>query len=204
MSLYRYALRIDKEFDKVRDFVVGRGFSGFAVREVADGNEHWHWYLESDNIKLNSFRPLLKRHVPGLAGNGSYSVKQCDSEVERYWRYCLKGEGENAGFEVAWRHGLDWTDEKFEQLHREFWSEAKKRDKKVLAGPIVEAVLETCKRTGIKYDQREKISYEYIKELVRRKKAINKFVVKSQCLLISALLCPDDTAVYNLASEIWI
>lgn len=203
MSVYRFALRTDGHFEKVKSFVESKGFSGYAVREVADDNEHWHWFLEG-NVKPNSFRVLLKRSVPEFVGNGSYSVKQCDADVERYHRYCLKGEGSGAGYEVVWRNGLLWTDERFEELHRGYWEEHDKAKKQRERGSIVDVVLEECRRTAVKYDNRNKIAELYIRECVRRKKAINKFLVKSQCLLITTLLCPDDTAIVNLAAEVWL
>lgn len=200
---YRYALRIDSNFSEVRDLVVAKSFTVFAVREVADQNEHWHFYLEG-SIKLNSFRASLKRAVPALVGNGRYSVKQCDADVEKYFRYCLKGEGNGAGYEIAWRTGLLWTDDRFEELHQAYWDENEKLKKKLRSGPIVDSVVDECKRTAVDWNDRVKISELYIRELVRRKKPINKFVIKSQCLLVSSLLCPDDSGIINLASEVWL
>lgn len=203
MGTYRYALRIDKEFTATKEFVEKLGFSGIAVRESKDENEHWHWYLEGP-VKPQSFRVRLTKGVPALKGNGSYSVKECGVDPEPYWRYILKGDGEGAGYDVQWRHGLVWTDEKLEELHQAYWTENAKLRRKVEKMTVTDAVLEECKRTAVSWEDRQKIGLLYIKELIRRRKAINKFMVKSQCLLITALLCPNEDAAFNIAAEVWL
>ena len=105
--MLQLALRTDSEFDAVKAVIVASDYSGFAVREVAGDNEHWHWYLEGDKYKtIRSFRTILLRKVPALVGNAGYSLKACDEKYENYWKYMCKGDSEGHGPNIAWSHGL--------------------------------------------------------------------------------------------------
>lgn len=197
------ALRTDKDFNSVKKFVEERGFSGFAVREVADQNEHWHWYLEGDRFKsINSFRTTLTKTVPALKGNGGYSAKLCDNDVEKYWRYMCKGESDGAGAEIAWKHGLLWTDARLEELHQSFWANAPNAKRRKLA-PIADVVFERCKAKQVAWDDRRTIFEEYIRELYARDKPINLFSVKSSVNLLQIKLAPTvDDGVQQLLNQV--
>lgn len=189
--MLRLALRIDKSFDAVKEFIVSAGYSGFAVREVVGDNEHWHWYLEGDKYSsVQSFRVKLVKSVPELRGNGAYSVKQCDEHYEKYWQYMAKGDGEGATPVLSWRHGLLFTDEKMEELHEAYWSVNHDLKRRKLQ-PVMDEVLERCKRAAVQYHDRRTIFREYIKVLYERNKPINLFSVKSGVNLIILKLCPD-------------
>lgn len=192
MSAIKLSLRIDKCFSEVLEYVEEKGMSGWCVREVAgDENEHWHWYLEGDGFKnLQAFRVSLTRRIPELKGNGAYSVKECDENVERYWQYMAKGDGDGEGVTPAWRHGLLWTDDKLEELHRAYWSENHAFKKRKLR-PIDEVVLEKAKEAGVAWDRPYDLQKIYIKELFARNKPINLFSVRSHCNLIALQLAPD-------------
>lgn len=199
MAAYKFALRTDRSFEAVRDFVVSKDISGFAVREVATDNEHWHWFLET-RMKMNSFRELLRRAVPDLRGNGGYSVSQVKDE-SKYLRYMCKGDADGQGCEVAWKHGLLYTDEKIEELHTEYWTENRAMKKRRVAGGVLDAVIDQCKEGAVQWDERKAIGEMYIKELVARSKPINLFSVKSAVNLIQVKLCPDDSAIKELAER---
>lgn len=186
------AMRIDKCYDEVLSFVEERGMSGWCVREVAGAdNEHWHWYLETDGFKnLQAMRVALTRKVPDLKGNGAYSIKSCDENVERYWQYMAKGEANGEGVLPCWRHGLLWTDEKLEELHAAYWSENQVRKRQKLR-PIDEVVLEKAKEAGVAWDRPYELQKIYIKELFARLKPINMYSVRSHCNLIALQLAPD-------------
>lgn len=199
LKMYKYALRIDKEVEKVKTFLGAKGISGWGVREVADQNEHWHFYLETD-IKPSSFRVVLKRAVPELAGNGAYSVSDV-KDVDKYIRYMAKGEQEGLLPEVVWKHGLLWGDEKVEELHEEYWTTNKSLKKRRAVG-VMDWVVDECKRRDVKWDDRRTIGEIYLKELAERSKPINLFAVKSNINLVQVKLCPDDTAINQLAEQL--
>lgn len=201
------ALRTDKDFDKVLKFIEEKGYSGFAVRETTEdgNNEHWHWFIEGDKYRnVNNFRTHLTKNVPALKGNGGYSAKLCDADVEKYWRYMCKGSAEGQGAEIAWKHGLLWTDERLEELHQAYWANAPQAKKRKLP-PIADAVLDRCKRKAIAWNDRRTIFQEYIMELYARDKPINLFMVKSNVNLLQIKLSPDvDTAVQELLNQVAI
>lgn len=199
------ALRTDKEFEAVKSFVVEKGYSGFSVREVSGDNEHWHWYLSGDRFKnVQTFRVNLTKAVPSLRGNGNYSAKECDDEVEKYWRYMCKGEAEGTGAEIAWRHGLLWTDERFESLHQEYWvNNVQARKRKLPA--VAEVVLDKCKRSAVQWNDRREIFRQYIIELHSRDKPINLYQVKSSVNLLQIKLAPNaDDAIQELLNQVSI
>jgi len=190
-----YALRTDKEFDKTRDFIVGYCQSGWCVREVSGDNEHYHWYLKCTK-KVEAFRIALIRAVPELKGNAGYSISVVKDE-DKYLRYMAKGEADGTGCSYAWRHGLDWTDEKLEELHQAYWAE-NRRMRKRKVGTVTDYVLDYCKQEKLKWDDRRTITAEYIRELVRRDKPVNLFSLKSNVNLIQCKLCPDEDAIETL------
>lgn len=198
---FRYALRTDKAFEKVRDFITSKGgISGWSVREVSGDNEHWHWYLETD-LKVEAFRAALTRAVPTLKGNAGYSISQVKDQ-DKYLRYMSKGESDGTGPNVAWKHGLLWTEEKLEELHQAYWEE-NRRLKKRKVGTVMDYVMDQCKAEQIKWEDRRTITEYYIKELVKRDKPVNLFSLKSNVNLIQCKLCPDDSAIgllLNLAA----
>lgn len=201
----KIALRTDKDFDSVKNFLVEKGYSGFAVRETTEGgnNEHWHWYLEGDKYRnMQTFRVNLTKAVTVLKGNGAYSAKECDEEVEKYWRYMCKGEAEGAGAEVAWRHGMLWTDERIEELHQAYWAQNVQARKRKLPA-IADVVLEACKRAAVHWDDRREIFRQYIIELHKRDKPINLFQVKSNVNLLMIKLAPQaDDAIQSLLNQV--
>lgn len=199
----RIALRTDKDFSGVRDFVVAKGYSGFSVREVSGENEHWHWYLEGDKYRnIQAFRVNLTKTVTELKGNGAYSAKVCDQDYEKYWAYMCKGESNGCGAQVAWKHGLLFTDEKLEELHQAYWDENQAR-KKRKAQPVFQEVLESCKQLGVEWSDRRTIFGAYIKALYKRDKAINLYQIKSQVNLLMIKLAPQaDDAIEVLLNQV--
>lgn len=196
---FHFAMRTDKEFAAVKAFVESvPDTTGFAVREVAGDNEHWHWYLRTPK-KISPFRQALVKKVPGLSGNGAYSVKAC-TDNEGYWRYILKGEAVEVPAEVVWQLGVEWTQEKFDQLHEAYWEENRKRRKRA-AGSVQDHVVDEAKRRAVRWDDRKELCRIYIKELVARSKPINTFAVKASVNVVQCLLCPDDEALESLVNQ---
>lgn len=202
MTLYKLAVRIDKEVSKFTSFLSDKQISGWGVREtVAGANEHWHFYVET-LIKPVSLRVLMKRAIPELVGNGAYSVQDV-KDMDKYLRYMAKGESEPVMPEVVWKSGPLWTDLKIEELHDDYWQE-NQRLKKRRVESVVDTVLDACKDGGVAWDDRTAIAELYIKELVARHKPINIYSVKSSVNLIQVKLCPDDSAIRDLAAQVHI
>lgn len=201
MALYKLAIRVDKAVDRVIGFFGEKVVPGFGVREVAGENEHWHFYVETA-LKPNSFRAALRRKIEDLVGNGAYSVAEC-RDVDKYLRYMSKGDGPDLLPEIVWKFGPMWTDEKVEELHQEYWAENAAM-KKRRTESVVDVVIDRCKALRIAWDDRSYIAEEYIKELVERSKPINIYSVKSAVNLIQIKLCPDDSAIKQLASQVHI
>lgn len=204
MALLRLAVRTDNSYDEVKEFITTKQASGFAVYEKAgDNNEHHHWYLEVNGYKnVQTFRVALTKKIPGLKGNGSYSVKECDDDYERYWQYMCKGAGSGTGPQVVWRHGLIFTDEKLEELHQAYWNENRMK-KRAKVEPIMDVVYDQLKADGTAWRDREAIAHAYIRELYKRNKPINLYSVKSACNLLQVRLAPvADEAIKFLAESL--
>lgn len=191
------ALRTDKAFLAVKDWVEKEALTGFAVREVAGENEHWHWLLRDvRERKLHALRVKLTRAVSELTGNGSYSLTEC-RDVEKYERYLCKGESEGAGVEIAWRHSLEYTDAWVEDTHKAYWSENRRLKKKRGMG-VMDHVIDEARRLNVPWSNRAKIGELYIRELAARSKPINTFAVKAAVNGIQVQLCPGDEAIKQL------
>ena len=194
------ALRTDKCFDEVKAFVDAKGFGGFAVREVAGTNEHWHWLLEAGVANIQAFRVALTRAVPDLKGNAAYSATLV-KELDKYERYLAKGDSEGVNPEIAWRQSIKYDDAKMEELHEEYWTENRKL-KKRKAGTAMDETLDECKRDNVAWTEREKISERFLRALVKRNRPVNIFAARSSVNAIQIQLCPDDTAFKQFAEQI--
>lgn len=199
MSFYDLAVRLDSSFDDFLAWCDRRSEAGFVVREYADSGEHIHAYLYS-RLKPNSFRVILKREVPGLAGNGSYSVALC-KDVEKYQRYICKGECPGSGADVLWSCGPQFSSENLYVFHEDYWASNNATKIRRVTG-VLDYVLDECKEGGIAWDDRRTISEKYLRELVARSKPINLYSVRSAVNLIQVKLCPTDEALQFLASKV--
>lgn len=201
----RLCLRIDKCFPEVRAFVESKGYSGFAVREVAgEDNEHWHWYLEGGPYpNVQRFRVQLTRSVPELRGNRAYAAKEASQDTyEQYWKYCCKGTSEANAPEISWRHGLLWTDAKFTELHAAYWA-ANPRAAARRARPARDIVLERCREARVEWDDRREIFKHYINVLFEQNKPINLFMVRTHVNLLQLQLAPNrEDAVELLLNQV--
>lgn len=169
------------------------------VKEVTDGNPHFHAVLHTKK-KLPAFRAMLKRAMPELNGNGSYSVSLV-RELEKYQRYMLKGDSRALDPEVVAFNGITYSDPEWRaERHDAYWDEADEITRKRKRASVTDDVLSQCKAERVAWDNRARIAEMYIRELVARDKAINLYSVKSAVSLIQAKLCPDDSCIKDLAS----
>lgn len=177
------------------------GGAYLVVKELEGSNPHFHAVLHSLR-KLSAVRAAIKRAIPTLNGNGSYSVAQV-RDLAKYQRYMMKGESEDVMPVITAGFGLMYTDPSWqEEQHDAYWEEAATLTRKRKAAPVFEAVLHECKVRQISWQNREAIGRIYIKEQADRDKGINIFALKSQVNLIQIKLCPDDSAIEDLARQI--
>lgn len=194
-----FALRTDKCVTEVKAWLATHCFGGFGVREVSGENEHWHWLLDApeEGKKIQNYRVSLSRAIPDLKGNGAYSLTEV-KDRDKYIRYCCKGASSSVGPEVVWAHGMLFSaDRWWVAFHEAYWRENSNL-RAARAMPAARAVILKLKNNSVRWQDREAIGREYIKELVARDKPINLFAVKSVVNLLQIQLCPDDQALENL------
>lgn len=198
---YDIAIRLDaSDPARLLGVLSSDGGSYLVVKEMEDENPHFHVFLRSAR-KLPAVRAALKRAMPELNGNGSYSVALC-RDVERYHRYMMKGEAAAVMPQVVGAFGMQFSDEVWQQdTHDAYWRENEEIGRRRKLVPVAEAVLQACRDANIRWDAREKISELYIRELLSRDKAINLFSVRSHVSLLQCKLCPDDSAIKDLAGH---
>lgn len=180
------ALRTDTYFEKVKAWVEKEGFGGFAVREVAGDNEHWHWILHVGSKSIKQVRNSLMRNVKELSGNGAYSLTEC-RDKDKYERYMCKGDAEGTGVSLAWRNGLEYSDEKLEELHAAYYTENKKLKRKA-TGTMIDYVVDECKRKSIGWRKRDEMAKIYIKEQTARGKPLNLFAARATLNTVQVVL----------------
>jgi len=203
MSDVRYdlAIRVDAvDSTALLGVLSADGGAYLVVKELEDSNPHFHCYLRTAR-KLPAVRAALKRAMPELNGNGSYSVSQC-RDVERYLRYMLKGPSATEMAEVVAANGLEYQSDEWQQAqHLAYWDENEMLGRRRKLLPVAEAVLQACKDAKLDWSARERIAELYIRELVSRDKAINLFSVRSNVSLLQCKLCPDDSAIKDLCGH---
>lgn len=177
------ALRLDiLHDDNVQQLVAlcdSLGGSYWIVREGDTANPHLHGHL-CTRTKLNSVRQAFKRRFPGHSGNGHYSIKQCDQDVEGYDRYMAKGGAEGDDPIVIARSGLEFTLDNIKDWHKDYWSvnqELMKKRRKKLQGAVADQLLQECLDKGIK--SRGGIGLVYLSLMKAANKPINTFAGKA-------------------------
>lgn len=180
----------------------------FVVKEFggANGeNPHVHCYFESDK-KLDALRKDFKRKFPGNAGNGGYSLKECDDDVEAYGRYMCKGPDKETLPDVVARQGLRYTDEWVRDMHDQYWVNnaalMTNKRKRAAQGNAVERLELECKEKGIRWDDRKAIALEFVRLYKASARPINTFFARQVVNTVSCLLDPSGDAEERLATEI--
>lgn len=196
-----YALRVDGSPD-ISGWLSRYADTFIAVREGGSDNPHIHVLFRSTQ-RLSALRKACQRAFPG--GNGSYSLKQCAADVSGYERYICKGESEDSLPEIVCRQGIEYTDDWIKDQHSAYWvnnqaiRENRVARKRIKSATAVELVEEQCKNLGVKWNDRVRISEEYIKMLVSARKAINIFQVRAVTNTVSCLLDVSGQATNHLA-----
>lgn len=194
-----YALRVDGDHAPVVEFLNSIGASGFGVRESAGDNLHCHYYIRIAK-KEQALRKALLKAVPGLRGNGGYSLAAA-RDADAYEKYMCKGESEAEMPQVVWSHGFDADADRLKSLHDSYWNEREAQERRKRKLPTADAVLADCKRRTIQWDNRRAITEAYIREVAARNKPINLYAVKSAVNAIQVALCPTDEAIDELVNR---
>lgn len=203
-EVFHTAIRLDADdVTQLRAVLEADGGAYMVVRETCeDGrNVHFHGVLISKR-KSTAVRAAIKRAMPQLNGNGSYSCVPV-RDLDKYHRYMLKGKSRSTGPEIVCANGIQYTEESWrDEQHDAYWDENEEINRTRKKKRVFDAVLDQCKEAGLEWTNREAIAKKYIKELSDRNMAINLFSVKSHCNLIQVKLCPDDRAIEDLAGHI--
>lgn len=171
------------------------------VKELEDSNPHFHAVLHSTR-KLPAVRQAIKRAYPSANGNGAYSVTMV-RDLSKYQRYMMKGPSSEQMPHVVAANGINYASGSWqEEQHDAYWVEADEIKRKRSKANIVDSVTSYCKEQKYSWTNREAIAQAYLRELVARNKPINKFAAKSAVNLIQVYLCPDDTAIEELARDV--
>lgn len=199
--VYDIAIRLDGlDHSDLLEVLEQDGGAFLVVREVSGDNVHFHVVLHSKR-KHTAVRAALKRQMPGINGNGAYSCVPV-RDLGKYQRYIMKGDSRDLMPEVVAANGVNYCDPSWqEEMHDLYWDENEELTRKRKRQPTFEVVLDACKERGIVWSNREAIARIYIKELSDRDKPINLFSLKNQINLIQIKLCPDDSAIEDLAAK---
>lgn len=199
-EVYKYAIRFDGTDEA--PFLAWLGTMGgayFVVRESHDNNPHFHAVLHSER-KINAVRMALRRKFPETHGNGSYSLTLV-RDLEKYMRYMCKGASVNEAPDVVGRNGIGYTDTAVAGWHEQYWATNAELQEARAEMTVMEACIAACKDASVDWRNREKIAELYIRELVRRRKPINLFSVRSSVNFIQVEICEDDSAILDLAAH---
>lgn len=193
-----YSLRIDGALQAVLAWIAHHAIGGWGVREVSGDNEHWHFHLHTDKT-IKQLRCSFNREVPDLKGNGKYSLTEC-RDGGKYDRYMAKGDSDGQYPEVVWKHGVEYTDEWFEEQHDLYWEENRKLKKRKI-GSMIDWVVDECKRQNVEWSNRKKISEIYIRELGARSKPINLHAVRANVNSVQYQLCGNEECLSALVDR---
>lgn len=197
---YDYSLRVDgTDSAKLLEWLAGDTGSYMVVRELHDSNPHFHVVLRSKK-KIQPLRMAFRRKFPELSGNGGYSITAV-RDLDKYHRYMCKGADRDTMPDVVGSNGIGYGAEQIEEYHARYWATNEERQRSLAALPVAENVLCTAREEGVSWSNREKLAELYIRELVRRDKAINLHAVKAAVSLLQCKLCPDDSAIKDLAGH---
>lgn len=194
------AFRVDGEDPSdLINFLDEDGGAYFVVKEVADGNHHFHAVLRSRRA-VQPLRMAFKRYMPpDMVGNGAYSIAVV-RDLDKYHRYLCKGDQHGVWPEVVGANGIQYQDLEWQNAqHEAYWTENARLAGERTKVSVMDAVLDAARAEGLRWTDRERIAFIYIREQAARGKGINTFQVRSAVNLIAIKLCPDDSAIEELA-----
>lgn len=198
---YQYAIRFDSsDSSKLVEWLNKDTGAYLVVKELEDSNPHFHAVLHSKRVITAVRTSFRKTVLDGRAGNGAYSITPV-KDLDKYQRYMCKGESRDVEPHVVSSNGIEYSAEAVSEWHAAYWATNAQIVAARASMNVQEAVLQACKDANVEWRSREKIAELYIKELVARNKVINTFTVRANVNLLQVKLCPDDTAILDLAAH---
>ena len=185
--MYAFALRcdyVDSDKSRLSDWLSSNATSYLVTYEEVDGeNPHIHALLYSAK-KLDALRKSFKRAFEEKRGNGSYSLKVCDQNVDDYMSYICKGDGHGSMPFVVIAQGLDFDEEGVVEAHDRYWDNNAKyqraaKERSMARGSMVDVVEKLCREQGVRSYERKKIALVYIREMKKMRKSINVFAARA-------------------------
>lgn len=199
-TLFDYSIRVDgSDSGKLIEWLTQDGGAYLVVKEKHDDNPHFHIVLHSKK-KIQPLRMSFRRKFPEHSGNGGYSIIPV-RDLDKYHRYICKGADRETEPDVVGSNGMRYGADSIREWHARYWSAAEERQRGVSSLPVADCVLEKLKEAAVNWSNRERIAEEYIRELLARNKSINLHAVKAAVSLIQCKLCPDDSAIKDLAGH---
>lgn len=198
---------VDADKEPLVKWLDSSACSYLVVHETHDGeNPHVHVVFHSGK-KLSALRMDFKRKFPTKIGNGGYSMKECDDDVEAYMRYMCKGDSSDDAPVVLACQGLEYSSDKVAAAHAAYWvnnealkSNAQKRKKLVKPQTVIEQLEAECKEKG--YKTKEQIAAWYIRKLRDARKPINIFSARAIVNTVWVLVDGSEAAIDQLANSI--
>lgn len=206
VDMVQFALRLDYKseyYDRVLA-ILCLASRYFAVIEDGDQgqNTHIHAIMYSDK-KLAALRKAIQRQFPEERGNGFYSLKECDQDIDAYMRYMCKGSSKESMPVILGYCGLDYNKSSIVDWHNAYWvnnealAKNKKKRKGKDAGTVTEILEKRCKEKKIRADEREKIAHEYIRMYAEWRKPINVFAARAVVNTVCVILEEDGGTITN-------
>lgn len=182
-----YALRVDygaSDKQRLSDWL-SANCGGYLVcyEEVVDENPHVHVVLYSEK-NIDTLRKSFKRAFDDKRGNGAYSLKACDANVDDYIAYICKGVDVDSPPDVILKQGIQFDDEYVEGMHQRYWDRNAQLvraagERAAARGNMVEVVEKLCREQGVRSYERKKIALVYIRQMRAQRKAINIFAARA-------------------------
>lgn len=196
------AIRLDgQDPSDLINFLDEDGGAYLVVKEVADGNHHFHAVVRTSRT-VQAFRMAFRRAMPDLNGNGSYSIATV-RDLDKYHRYMCKGDADGVWPEVVGANGIQYADVMWQnEQHAAYWEENARLAGERRKEPVVDAVLRMAREARLRWSDREALAKLFIKEMADRGKGINPFQIRASINLVSIKLCPDDSAIDQLAGVV--
>lgn len=196
-----FALRCDYTDDdkqSLSDWLSSNADGYLVCYEEVDGeNPHIHALVYSGK-NIDTLRKSFKRAFPDKKGNGAYSLKACDGDVDDYCAYICKGGSVDDMPYVVFACGLDFDEGKVVEMHERYWDNNAKyqkaaKERSMSRGSMVDAVEKVCREEGVRAYERKRVALVYIREMKKMRKAISIFAGKAVVNGVVALLDEEET-----------
>lgn len=208
-AVKQFALRMDvvseNDSSDLNAWLTQNATSYFVVKEFGTPGENPHYHaVLCSSAKTASLRQSFRRAFPNHKGNGAYSLKECDEDVEGYGRYMCKGADRDSLPDVICRQGLDYTDDWVKSMHEQYWvnNDLLVGNRKRRAMNMVEKLESICKDKRIKWSDRTAIATQYVLLQKEARKPVNTFAARATVNTVACLLDDNGEAVEQLAIEI--